>query len=69
MLILGIFPWDLGSGRVCNRWEMAVGFKWTDYQPISTNMKSIFDDFCDFDDFAIVSDCLTLCPEDPRTLG
>ena len=27
MLIWGIFPWDLGSGRVRNRLEMAVGFK------------------------------------------
>ena len=38
MLILGIFRRDLGSGRVCNGWEMAVGFKWTDSQPISINM-------------------------------
>ena len=30
-----IFQWDFGSGRVCNGWEMAVGFKWTDSQPIS----------------------------------
>ena len=38
MLILGIFRWDLGSGRVCNGLEMAVGFKWTDSQLISMNM-------------------------------
>ena len=38
MLILGIFRWDLGSGRVCNGLEMAVGFKWTDSQLISTHM-------------------------------
>ena len=36
--ILGIFRRNLGSGMVCNRLEMAVGFKWTDSQPISTNM-------------------------------
>ena len=36
MLILEIFGLDLGSGRVCNRLEMAVGFKWTDSQPISS---------------------------------
>ena len=38
MWILGIFRWDLGSGGVCNRWEMAVGFKWTDSQLISSHM-------------------------------
>ena len=27
MSIFGIFRWDLGSGGVCNRLEMAVGFK------------------------------------------
>ena len=37
-LNFGISLWDLGSGRVCNGLEMAVGFKWTDSQPISTNM-------------------------------
>ena len=36
MWILGFFRWDLGSGRVCNRLEMAVGFKWTDSQLISS---------------------------------
>ena len=30
--------WDLGSGRVSNRLEMAVSFKWTDSQPISIHM-------------------------------
>ena len=34
--IFGIFRWELGSGRVCNGLEMAVGFKWTDSQPISS---------------------------------
>ena len=29
---------------------------------------SIFDDFQDFNDFAIISDGLTLFPEGPRTL-
>ena len=29
---------------------------------------SVFDDFHDFDDFAVVSDGLTLSPEGPRTL-
>ena len=38
MLILGIFLWDLGSGRVCNGLEMAVGFKWTDSQLISRHL-------------------------------
>ena len=38
MLIFEIFRWDLGSGRVCNRWEMAGGFKWTDSQLISSHM-------------------------------
>ena len=36
MSIFGIFRWDLGSGRVCNGLEMAVGFKWMDSQPISS---------------------------------
>ena len=36
--ILGIFRWDLGSGRVCNRLEMAVGFKWTDSQLTPSHM-------------------------------
>ena len=30
--------------------------------------ESIFNDFHDFDDFAFVSDALTLFPEGPRTL-
>ena len=34
-----IFRWNLGSGRVCNGLEMAVGFKWTDSQPISTHLR------------------------------
>ena len=38
MSIWVIFQWDLGSGRVCNGLEMAVGFKWTDSQPISNDM-------------------------------
>ena len=38
MCIFGIFRWDLGSGRVCNRLEMAVGFKWTDSQLISSHI-------------------------------
>ena len=59
MLIFEIFRWDLVSGRVCNGLELAVGFKWTDSQPIST----IFEGFHDFSDFAIVSDGLTLFPE------
>ena len=33
-----ILRWDLGFGRVCNRWGMAVGFKWTDSQPISSHL-------------------------------
>ena len=28
----------LGPGRVCNGWGMAVGFKWTDSQPISIHL-------------------------------
>ena len=35
-----ISQWDLGSGRVCNRLEMAVGFKWTDSQPILSYLSS-----------------------------
>ena len=38
MLIFVIFQWDLGSGKVCNRLEMAVGFKWADSQLISNHM-------------------------------
>ena len=38
LLILAIFRWELGSGRVCNREKMAVGFKWTDSQPISSHL-------------------------------
>ena len=51
MLIFGIFRWDLESGRVCNGLEMAVGFKWTDSQPISSHVGSFliyFFDLCDF---------------------
>ena len=33
-----IVQWDLGSVGVSNGWEMAVGFKWTDSQPISNLM-------------------------------
>ena len=40
MLILVIFWWDLGSGKVRNRLEMDVGFKWTDSQLISSHMSS-----------------------------
>ena len=36
MLILKKILWELGSGKVCNRLEMAVGFKWTDSQVISS---------------------------------
>ena len=32
---------DLGSGRVCNRWEMAVGFKWMDSQLISRHLSPL----------------------------
>ena len=38
MSILQFFQWDLGSGRVCNRQEIAVGFKLTDSQLISNLM-------------------------------
>ena len=38
MLIWILFRWNLGSGGVCNRWEMAVGFKWADSQLISSHM-------------------------------
>ena len=38
MSIFRISLWDLGSGRACNGLEMAVGFKWTDSQLISTHM-------------------------------
>ena len=38
MSILGFVRWDLGSGRVCNRLKMAVGFKWTNSQLISSHM-------------------------------
>ena len=31
--------------------------------------ESIFDDFHDFGHFGVVSGCLTLFPEGPRTLG
>ena len=37
-LNFGISLWDLGSGRVCNGLEMAVGFKWTDSQLISSHL-------------------------------
>ena len=40
MSICEIFRWDLGFGKVCNRWEMAVGFKWADSQPISTHLNT-----------------------------
>ena len=40
MSIFRIFRWDLGSGRACNGLEMAVGFKWTDSQPISSLLSS-----------------------------
>ena len=36
----GIFRWDLGYGKVGNRLEMAVDFKWTDSQLISNHMGS-----------------------------
>ena len=36
MWISGIFRWDLESGRVCKGLEMAVGFKWTASQLISS---------------------------------
>ena len=39
---LEFFRWDLGSGRVCNRLEMAVGFKWTDSQLISSLLTPFF---------------------------
>ena len=68
MSILGIFPWDLGSGKVCNRLEMAVGFKWMDSQPISSPLGPFSKILQDFNDFAIVSNRLTLFPEGPRTL-
>ena len=71
MLILGIFRWDLGSGRVCNRLEMAVGFKCEDSQLISSHMGhygSILYDFHYFRNFAIDFGGLTLFPEGPRTL-
>ena len=45
MSMFVIFRWDLGSGGVCNRLEMAVGFKWTDSQPIMSHVspfQSIF---------------------------
>ena len=38
--ISAIFQWDLGSRRVCNQLGMAVGFKWTDSQPISNHTVS-----------------------------
>ena len=38
MQIWGIFTWDLEPGKVCNGLEMAVGFKWTDSQLISSHL-------------------------------
>ena len=34
----GNFPVGFGVWRVCNRWEMAVGFKYTDSHLISCHM-------------------------------
>ena len=55
------------SGRVCKRWEMAVGFKWrvsTDFDP----SESTFDHFQDVGHFPVNSNGLTVFPEGPRTL-
>ena len=65
-LFFWIFRWDLGSGRVCNALEMAVGFKWTDC-PHFEHYESILDNFVDFGHFGVVSDGLTLFSEGPRT--
>ena len=63
-----MFRWNLGFGRVCNGLEMAVGFKWTDSQPISRHLGSFFDDFHDFVHFGVDSGRLMLFPEGPWTL-
>ena len=36
--IVGIFLLESGSGKVCNGLEMAVSFKWTDSQVISSHI-------------------------------
>ena len=36
----GDFPVGFGVKKVCNGLEMAVGFKWTDSQPISSILSS-----------------------------
>ena len=40
LLIFGFVQWDLGSASLCNRYEMAVGFQWTDSQLISNHVDS-----------------------------
>ena len=55
--IFEFLGWDLGSGRVCNGLEMAVGFKWTDSQFISSHVgpfSTIFVIFVIFGSFSKV---------------
>ena len=57
-----IFPVGFGVWEVCHGLEMAVGFKWTDFDPYGC----VFDDFNDFCDSAFDSDGLTLFSEGSR---
>ena len=47
---------------------MAVGFKWTDFYPVSINMSPFWIKFVDFCHFGVVSGGLTLFAEGPGTL-
>ena len=69
--MFGIVPWDFGSGRVCNRWETAVGFKWRDSQLISSHVDPFSIFFFDFGDFRIVfdGDAVSRRSQDPPRLS
>ena len=70
MSILGIFQWDLGSGMVCNRLEMVVGFKYTDSQVISSHMGPFCTIFIFFDilvSFSVVWRCFREVPGPVKT--
>ena len=54
-----------GSGRVCNGLEMAVGFKWTDSQPISSLLSpfpSMFMILVILESFPVVGCCFRKVP-------
>ena len=58
---LGVWEGLQSIGNVC-------GLQMDGFSAHSEPSESIFDDFCDFGNFAIVSDGLMLFPEGPRTL-